>query len=130
MDTITVDGVTYNEIEFRQYKNKHDNTATIIKELLNEIRYKVRDFFSELEWQDGKATITKSQVNELLESIGCDSIRSTFRATVNITAYVTDYEATDEDDATICIADDISLDIGMGHIEISNLEVEDVEDEN
>lgn len=129
MNTITVDSVTYNEIEFRQYKNAHDNTATM-KELLNGVRYKVRDFFSELEWQDGEATVTKSQVNELLESIGCDSIRSTFRATVNITAYVTDYEATNEDDATICIADDISLDIGMGGIEISNLEVEDVEDEN
>lgn len=129
MNTITVDGVTYNEIEFRQYKNGHDNIATM-KELLNGVRYKVRDFFSELEWQDGKATVTKSQVNKLLESIGCDSIASTFRATINITAYVTDYEARNEDDATICIADDISLDIGMGCIEISNLEVEDVEDEN
>lgn len=129
MDTIVVDGVTYNEIEFRQYKNGYDNTATM-KELLNGVRYKVRDFFSELEWQDGEATVTKSQVNELLESIGCDSIRSTFRATVNITAYVTDYEAKNEDDATICIADDISLDIGMGRIEISNLEVEDVEDDD
>ena len=129
MDTIVVDGVTYNEIEFRQYKNGYDNTATM-KELLNGVRYKVRDFFSELEWQDGEATVTKSQVNELLESIGCDSIRSTFRATVNITAYVTDYEAKNGDDATICIADDISLDIGMGRIEISNLEVEDVEDED
>lgn len=129
MDTIVVDSVTYNEIEFRQYKNGYDNTATM-KELLNGVRYKVRDFFSELEWQDGEATVTKSQVNELLESIGCDSIRSTFRATVNITAYVTDYEAKNGDDATICIADDISLDIGMGRIEISNLEVEDVEDED
>lgn len=129
MDTIVVDDVTYNEIEFRQYKNGYDNTATM-KELLNGVRYKVRDFFSELEWNDGEATITKSQVNELLQSIGCDSIRSTFRATVNITAYVTDYEAANGDDATICIADDISLDIGMGRIEISNLEVEDVEDDD
>lgn len=129
MDTIVVDDVTYNEIEFRQYKNGYDNTVTM-KELLNGIRYKVRDFFSELEWQNGEATVTRSQVNELLESIGCDSIRSTFRATVNITAYVTDYEAKNEDDATICIADDISLDIGMGRIEISNLEVEDVEDDD
>ena len=129
MDTIVVDSVTYNEIEFRQYKNGYDNTATM-KELLNGVRYKVRDFFSELEWQNGEATVTRSQVNELLESIGCDSIRSTFRATVNITAYVTDYEAKNEDDATICIADDISLDIGMGRIEISNLEVEDVEDDD
>ena len=129
MDTIVVDSVTYNEIEFRQYKNGYDNTATM-KELLNGVRYKVRDFFSELEWQNGEATVTRSQVNELLESIGCDSIRSTFRATVNITAYVTDYEAKNGDDATICIADDISLDIGMGRIEISNLEVEDVEDDD
>ena len=129
MDTIVVDGITYNEIEFRQYKNAHDNTATM-KELLNGVRYKVRDFFSNLEWQNGEATITKSQVNELLESIGCDALRSTFRATVNITAYVTDYEAANEDDANICIADDISLDINKGSIEISNLEVDDVEDEN
>ena len=129
MDTITVDGVTYNEIEFRQYKNGHDNIATI-KELLNGVRYKVRDFFSEQEWQNSTGEITKGEVNMLLESIGCDPIASTFRATINITAYVTNYEAKNEDDANICIADDISLDIGMGCIEISNLEVEDVEDEN
>lgn len=126
MDTITIDNITYNEIEVRQYKNEYDNAGTM-KELLNEFRRKVRDFFSELEWEDNEATVTKSEVNELLEAIGCDILVTTFRATVNITAYVTDYEATDEEDANTCIADDIAVDIGTGRIEVSFLEVTDIE---
>jgi hypothetical protein len=126
MDTITIDNITYNEIEVRQYKNEYDNAGTM-KELLNEFRRKVRDFFSELEWEDNEATVTKSEVNELLEAIGCDILVTTFRATVNITAYVTDYEATDEEDANTCIADDIAVDIGTGRIEVSSLEVTDIE---
>lgn len=97
---------------------------------LNDIKYKVRDFFSELEWSSGEATITRSEVNELLKSIQCDLIRAEYKATVTITAYVTGYAAEDEDDASNCIADDIEVSIGSSaDISVDNIEVDDIEEE-
>jgi hypothetical protein len=126
MNTIgitTVDGVVnYTESEVTRFIEKAGQTS--------DIKYKVRDFFSELEWNSGEATITRSEVNELLKSIGCDKLRTEFKATVTITAYVTGYEAEDEDDATDCIADDIEVNIGSSaDIRVDNIEVEDVEEE-
>ena len=102
-----------------------------LSDKVKDIKYKVRDFFSELEWESNEATITRSEVNKLLKSIGCDTIRGEYKATVTITAYVTGYEAEDEDDAKDCIADDITVDIGSSaSISVDNIEVDDVEDDN
>jgi hypothetical protein len=79
---------------------------------------------------DGVVNYTDTEVNELLKSIGCDIIRAEYKATVTITAYVTGYAAEDEDDATDCIADDISVDIGSSaSIDVDSIEVSDVEEE-
>ena len=123
IDVDTVDGiVNYTESEVTRFIEKAGE--------LGDTRYKVRDFFSEREWKDGETTVTRSEVNELLKSIGCDIIRAEFRATVNITAYVTGYEAEDEDDASNCIEDDINLSIGSNaSIDIDRIEVSDIEDE-
>jgi hypothetical protein len=126
MNTIgitTVDGiVNYTESEVTRFIEKAGQTS--------DVKYKVRDFFSELEWSSGEATITRSEVNELLKSIGCDLIRAEYKATVTITAYVTGYAAEDEDDATDCIGDDISVDIGSSaSIDVDSIEVSDVEEE-
>jgi uncharacterized protein YajQ (UPF0234 family) len=126
MNTIqvdTVDGaVNYTETEVKRFIEKAGQ--------LVDTRYKVRDFFGELEWSDGETTITRSQVNELLKSIQCDLIRAEYKATVTITAYITGYTAEDEDDAENCIADDISVDIGSGgSIDVDSIEVSDVEEE-
>ena len=126
MNTIqidTVDGVVnYTDTEVKRFIEKAGQTS--------DVRYKVRDFFSERTWEDGETTVTRSEVNELLKSIGCDLIRAEYRATVTITAYITGYEAEDEDDATDCIADDISVDIGSSaSIDVDSIEVSDVEEE-
>jgi hypothetical protein len=114
--------VTYSELEVKRYVER--------AEQLSDIKYKVRDFFSELEWSDGAATITRSDVNKLLKSIQCDLIRAEYKATVTITAYVTGYSAEDEDDAENCIADDINVSIGSdGSIDVDSVEVSDVEEE-
>jgi hypothetical protein len=114
--------VTYSELEVKRYVER--------AEQLSDIKYKVRDFFSELEWSDGEATITRSDVNKLLKSIQCDLIRAEYKATVTITAYVTGYSAEDEDDAENCIADDINVSIGSdGSIDVDSVEVSDVEEE-
>ena len=119
----TVDGiVNYTESEVTRFIEKAGE--------LGDTRYKVRDFFSEREWKDSETTVTRSEVNELLKSIGCDLIRAEFKATVTITAYVTGYEAEDEDDASNCIEDDINLSIGSNaSIDIDRIEVTDVEEE-
>jgi hypothetical protein len=126
MNTIqidTVDGiVNYTETEVKRFIEKAGE--------LSDTKYKVRDFFSELEWNGGEATITRSEVNELLKSIGCDLIRAEYKATVTITAYVTGYAAEDEDEAIACIEDDIEVSIGSSaDIRIDNIEVDDVEEE-
>jgi hypothetical protein len=114
--------VTYTELDVTRFIERAKQ--------LNEIKYKVRDFFGELEWSDGEATITRSDVNELLKSIQCDLIRAEYKATVTITAYVTGYTAEDEDDAENCIADDINVSIGSdGSIDVDSIEVTDVEEE-
>jgi hypothetical protein len=114
--------INYTELEVKRFIEKAGQTG--------DIRYKVRDFFSELTWDSGEATITRSEVNELLKSIGCDLIRAEYKATVTITAYVTGYSAEDEDDASNCIEDDINVSIGSdGSIDVDSIEVTDVEEE-
>jgi hypothetical protein len=121
---ITTDNsvINYTELDVKRFIERAGQ--------LNDIKYKVRDFFSELEWSSGEATITRSEVNELLKSIQCDLIRAEYKATVTITAYITGYSAEDEDDAENCIADDINVSIGSdGSIDVDSIEVSDVEEE-
>ena len=126
MNTIQIDtaegAVNYSDTEVKRFIERAGQ--------LSDVRYKVRDFFSELEWSSGEATITRGEVNELLQSIQCDLIRAEYKATVTITAYITGYSAEDEDDASNCIEDDISVDIGSSaSIDVDSIEVSDVEEE-
>ena len=128
------DTVTYTDSELTTIIGNGVKSAEKSVELsdkIRDIKYQVRDFFSELEWESNEATITRSEVNKLLKSIGCDVIRAEYKATVTITAYVTGYEAEDEDDAADCIADDITVDVGSSaDIRVDNVEVDDVEEDN
>lgn len=123
--------VNYTESEIKMIIDngvKSAEDTVRLSDKIKDTKYKVRDFFSELEWEDSEATITRSEVNQLLKAIGCDVIRAEYKATITITAYVTGYAAEDEDDATDCIADDISVEIGSsGNINVDNIEVDDVE---
>ena len=126
MNTIqidTIDGaVNYNEIEIKRFIERAGQ--------LSDVRYKVRDFFSELDWVGGEVLINRGEVNELLQSIQCDLIRAEYKATVTITAYITGYPAENEDDASNCIEDDITIDVGSSaSIDIDSIEVSDVEEE-
>jgi hypothetical protein len=133
MNTIginTVDGVVnYTEAEVTRFIERAGEVDKL-NDKIRDLKYKVRDFFSELEWESREATITRSEVNELLPAIGCDKLRAEFKATVTITAYVTGYTAEDEDDAANCIEDDISVDIGSdGSISVDSIEISDVEED-
>ncbi len=119
----TNDTVTYTEAEVLRFIQTNVRLRTFERDTL----YKVRDFFSEGEWEDGSTTFTRNEVNTLLRAIGADPIRGKWTATVNITATVTGYEAEDEDDAINCIENDVELNIGNGDISLDTIEVSDVE---
>ena len=89
-------------------------------------RHKVRDFFSEVEWQDGEYTFTKSDVNELLDSIGANRLTTRYNANYTITGTFT-IECEDEDDAETIFTDNVSVDFYDGEIDVDQIEVTDIE---
>jgi uncharacterized lipoprotein YajG len=125
MNTIaitTVDGVVnYTESEVIRFIEKAGQ--------LNDIKYKVRDFFSEIEWSHSEATITKSDVNELLESIGANKLTTKYRATYTITGSFS-VEVEDEDDVESIFTDNVNVDFYDGDIDVDQIEVLDIEEDN
>ena len=138
MNTIqinTVDGVVnYTESEVIRFIEKAGE-VNAIQASASEDRaqrisntYKVRDFFSEIEWSDGEATISKSDVNELLESIGANKLTTKYRATYTITGTFS-VDAEDADDAEAIFTDNVTVDFYDGDIDVDQVEVLDVEED-
>jgi hypothetical protein len=91
-------------------------------------REKVRDFFSEGQWDDGEFSASKKDINELLESIGANRLTSKYRATYRITGtYIVDAESAD--DAEAIFADNVTVDFYDGDIDVDQVEVLDVEED-
>ena len=139
MNTIqinTVDGVVnYTESEVIRFIEKAGE-VNAIQASASEDRaqrisntYKVRDFFSEIEWSDVEATITKSDVNELLESIGANKLTTKYRATYTITGSFS-VEVDDEDDVESVFTDNVTVDFYDGDIDVDQIEVLDIEEDN
>ena len=139
MNTIqinTVDGVVnYTESEIIRFIEKAGE-INAIQASASEDRaqrignnYKVRDFFSEIEWSDGEATISKSDVNELLESIGANKLTTKYRATYTITGSFS-VEVEDEDEVESLFTDNVNVDFYDGDIDVDQIEVLDIEEDN
>jgi hypothetical protein len=139
MNTIqitTVDGVVnYTESEVVRFIEKAGE-VNAIQASASEDRaqrisntYKVRDFFSECEWSDGETTITKSDVNELLESIGANKLTTRYSATYTITGTFS-VDAEDADDAEAAFTDNVTVDFYDGDIDVDQVEVHDMEEDN
>jgi len=136
MNTIqvtTADGtVNYTESEVLRFieRAKEVDAVQQVSDLQrkekNDNRYKVRDFFSECEWCDGETTLTKSDVNELLESIGSNKLTTKYRASYTITGSFS-VDVDDEDDVESLFADNVTVDFYDGDIDVDNIEIHDVE---
>lgn len=127
MNTITIGSVIYNESEVKHYID-NSNRKT---EALRDTKYKVRDFFSEREWENSQTTVTRSEVNELFSAIGVDHLRGKYKATVTITAYIDDYPGQDEDDVISSLEDDIDVSVGSAaNITVDRIEIDDVEEDD
>lgn len=123
MNTISItheDGLTisYTELEVLNFIKKAEDAVTTINEareanirVLNDFtkaRREVRDFFSEVEWEDGEQTVQKSDVNRLLESIGTNKLTTKYNGTATI-SFTFSVEADDEDEARSIIEDNTSV---------------------
>jgi hypothetical protein len=89
-------------------------------------RNKVRDFFSEGEWDDGETTINKGDVNELLESIGANKLTTRYNASYTITGTFT-VEVEDEDDIESLFTDNVHVEFYDGDIDVDQIDVNDIE---
>jgi hypothetical protein len=89
-------------------------------------RNKVRDFFSEGEWNDGETVINKGDVNELLKSIGANTLTTKYRASYTITGTFS-VDVDDEDDVESLFTDNVSVDFYDGDIDVDQIEVLDIE---
>jgi hypothetical protein len=138
MNTIqitTADGmVNYTEAEIVRFIDKAkgiDDLNTLLNQQSNTIRSiknNVRDFFSEVEWENGEQTVTKSDVNELLELIGSHKLTSRYGGSFTITGTF-QVEAEDEDDAESKFSDNVDVSFYDGDITVDQTEVNDVEED-
>jgi hypothetical protein len=131
MNTIQVttsDGtVNYTESEVMRFIEKIKELDAYKQTSING-RHKVRDFFSEREWSNSESTISKSDVNELLESIGANKLTTRYTATYTVTGTFS-VDAEDEDDAETIFTDNVSVDFYDGDIDVDQIDVHDVEEE-
>jgi len=142
LNPITVDAVTYNftEESLKELiksevaaKRKHEAVSNEAQEAyrrLVSIRSKVYDFFSEA-FDDGsdEATVSRDDVNELLEAIGSDVLTTTWSATVEITVTVTGIKATSPEEVEDIITDNIEVSGYDLELHDPDVRVQDIERE-
>lgn len=137
MNTIqvtTADGVVnYTESEVLRFIERV-KAVDELNELLQKqsstirsIKNNVRDFFSEGEWCAGETTVTKGDVNMLLDSIGAAKLTTTYRANYTITGTFS-VEVEDEDDIESLFTDNVSVDFYDGTVDVDQVEVMDIEE--
>ncbi len=142
LNPITVDGTTYNftEDSLKELikseittKKKHEAISNEAQEAYRKLvvtRSRVYDFFSEA-FDDGsdEVTVTRDDVNQLLESIGSDALSTTWSATVEITVTVTGIKATSPEEVEDYITDNIEVSGYDLELHDPDVRVQDIERE-
>ena len=137
MNTITMKSssvhgldVTYNEVEVQKFitdSRQLKERETILLDKVYHLRNEVREFFKGNEWDSGELLLTKSDVNELLDKIGCDKLTTEYRGTFTITGTF-NVEAADEEEAESMISDETEVNNHAGGMHVEQIEVFDIED--
>ena len=145
MNTITIntsneDGtiqssITYTEAEVLHFKKRTQEIDAIQqvndiqRKEIRDLRNAVRDFFSEVEWQDGEQTVNKTEVNDLLERIGSDKLTTKYRGTFTITGSF-NLEVEDEDEIQSIIEDNTDVSNYSAEMDVEGVEIFDIEEDN
>lgn len=138
MNTIqvtTVDGtVNYTEAEVLHFMKKakeldaYAEAADTQRKAIRDLRNNVRDFFSEVEWEDGEQTVNKRDVNDLLERIGSSKLTTKYTGTFTITGNFS-IEVEDEDEIEDVIQESTEISNWSADMDVDQIEVHDVEEE-
>jgi len=139
MNTIqvtTTDGtVNYTEAEVLHFMKKakeldaYAEAAETQRKAIRDLRNNVRDFFSEVEWEDGEQTVNKREVNDLLDRIGAAKLTSKYRGTFTITGTF-NIEVEDEDEINSIIEENTDISNWSADMDIEQVEVMDIEEDN
>jgi hypothetical protein len=122
--------VNYTEAEINNIMQTKETYKTLSEtkgDIIRDVTYKVRDFFSEGEWEGNNFSATKDSVNELLESCDIRKLVRTYSATLTITAYVNGVEAEDEDEARESIESELDVSLNIGDINVDYVDITEVE---
>ena len=131
-ETVTI---TYTEIEVLGFIERAKETDAIqqvsdnYRKEVRTIKNEIRDFFSEGEWSDGETTVNKSDVNAMLERIGCNKLTSKYSGTFTITGTF-NVEVEDEDDIHSVIEDNTDVSNYSADMEVDSIETFDIEEDN
>jgi len=101
---------------------------TSLSKDIGKLRNLVRDFFSEVEWVAGEQTVSKSDINELLESIGARRLTTTYGGSFTITGTF-QVEAEDEDEASEKFTENVDVNFYEGDITIDDTTTDDVSED-
>jgi hypothetical protein len=121
--------INYTEAEVLRFINKAEEHDAVYSEELrknNNIRNKVRDFFSEREWSDRETTVNLDEVNELLNSIGSHAIQSTYSGNITISLSFCNLDADDADSAIAMIEDEIQVELYGASISVDAVNVDEI----
>jgi hypothetical protein len=119
--------INYTENEVIRFITKIDELDGFKQNAIDN-RHKVRDFFSEGQWNDGEFTASKEDVNELLTLIGANRLTTKYRASYTVTGTFS-VDAEDADDAEAIFTDNLSVDFYDGDIDVDQIEVLDIEED-
>jgi hypothetical protein len=120
--------INYTESEVLRFIQKVDELDGFKQNAIDN-RHKVRDFFSEGQWDDGEFSASKEDINDLLESIGANRLTSTYTATYTITGTFS-VKSESAEDAEGLFTDNVTVDFYDGDIEVDQIEVLDMEEDN
>ena len=112
--------------DFDYYKNI---AAEVRSKNLN-IRQQVYDFFNErYSSGDEEITASKEDVNELLENIGADKLKSMWTVSGRIEFTITDIEAESEEEARDLVESNLSVEFDGNIVDDYSIDVNDIDEQ-
>lgn len=124
-------GITINERnELRSILEGKTQTINNLVNKKHQIITEVYDFFaSRYNSGDEKITCTKEDINELLESIGSNKLKSLWTISGRIEFTITDVEADSEDDAKDQVENNITVEFDGNMVDDWSLDVNDIDEQ-
>ena len=108
----------------------YKNIAAEVRSRNLSIRQQVYDFFNErYSSGDEEITASKEDVNELLENIGADKLKSMWTVSGRIEFTITDIEAETEEEARDLVESNLSVEFDGNIVDDYSIDVNDIDEQ-